>query len=136
MAYSSSGELPIRTESDIVAVRKAIRNAAQAIGFTATDSTRIVTAVSELCRNVYKYAGEGKMLWKSLGRNGDAGIEIVFQDNGPGIENIDLAMTPGYTTSKGLGLGLPGAKRLMDEMRLRSDATAGTTIKVIKWKRA
>jgi serine/threonine-protein kinase RsbT len=76
------------------------------------------------------------MLWKSLGRNGDAGIEIVFQDNGPGIENIDLAMTPGYTTSKGLGLGLPGAKRLMDEMRLRSDATAGTTIKVIKWKRA
>lgn len=128
------GELFIRSESDIVAARKAIRNTAGRIGFRATDVTRIVTAVSELARNVFRYAGSGAMRWRILNSRDSVGLELVFEDHGPGIADIELAMTGGHTTSGGLGLGLPGARRLMDEMEIQSQAGQGTTVTVRKWR--
>lgn len=135
MESRTDHSVEIRAESDIVTVRKTIRNAAQGLGFSATDNTRIVTAVSELCRNVYKYAGKGVMRWRTLSANGAVGLEILFEDNGPGIEDIEQVMVPGFTTSKGLGLGLPGARRLMDEMSIQSEPDRLTTVRVVKWVR-
>jgi serine/threonine-protein kinase RsbT len=135
MPTEAENTVLIKAEGDIVAVRKAIRSAAQELGFSTTDNTRIVTAASELCRNTYKYAGEGVMRWRALNSGGPVGIEIVFEDCGPGIADIDQAMRPGFTTGKGLGLGLPGAKRLMDEMKVTSEPGRGTTVSVVKWMR-
>jgi serine/threonine-protein kinase RsbT len=122
----------IDTEYDIVMARKSVREAAVALGFGVTDVTRIVTAASELTRNIYVYAGSGIMRWHPI--NGNAtGLELVFEDNGPGIADVSQAMQPGYTTGKGLGMGLPGSKRLMDEMDVHSEIGQGTTIRIRKW---
>lgn len=126
-------EIGIREEGDIVLVRKKIRQAASDMGFGGTDITRIVTAASELARNIFKYAGTGDVTVGSAYHNGREGIQILFVDQGPGIENVEMAQTPGYTTAKGLGMGLPGARRLMDEMEIRSVPGEGTRIMVIKW---
>ncbi|TAN53142.1 MAG: anti-sigma regulatory factor [Methylococcaceae bacterium] len=136
MEGPTSGELPIKTESDIVACRKAIRECATSAGFGVTDVTRIVTAVSELARNVYVHADHGIMRWSFHAQPGKIGIELVFQDQGQGIDNVDQAMLPGYSTAKSMGMGLPGVKRLMDEMEVTSEVGAGTTVKVRKWARA
>lgn len=129
------GELRIKSETDIVLARKAIRDAATALGFGITDVTRIVTAASELTRNIYQYAGSGIMRWRTLTQGSSVGLELVFLDQGPGISDIAQAMEMGYSSSKGLGLGLPGAKRLMDEMTLQSEPGKGTTVEVKKWLR-
>jgi serine/threonine-protein kinase RsbT len=129
------GEFHIGSEGDIVMARKAVRNAAAALGFGITDVTRIVTAASELTRNIYHYAGSGIMRWRSLSRDARVGLELTFEDNGPGISDVTRAMEPGFSTSKGLGLGLPGAKRLMDEMTVQSQVGKGTTVEVRKWLR-
>lgn len=123
----------IESESDIVAVRKVVRQAAAALGFGVTDVTRIVTAASELARNVFHYAVKGTMELSAQQFNGTVGLSLLFVDNGPGMSNIEEAMEMGYTTRGGLGLGLPGAKRLMDEMEIRSEIGNGTTVKVTKW---
>jgi serine/threonine-protein kinase RsbT len=123
----------IESESDIVTARKAARDAAQALGFGVTDVTRIVTATSELARNIFLYAGSGTMLWRRLNEGDSVGIELTFEDNGPGIADIEQAMEIGYSTSGGLGMGLPGARRLMDEMKIESRVDKGTTVTVIKW---
>ncbi len=128
------GEMPIDTENDIVMARKSVREAAVSLGFGVTDVTRIVTAASELTRNIYVYAGSGIMRWQSINEN-NLGLELVFEDHGPGITDITLAMEPGYTTGKGLGMGLPGTKRLMDEMEIMSEIGKGTTICIRKWLR-
>ncbi len=126
------GEMVIDNENDIVMARKSVREAAVALGFGVTDVTRIVTAASELTRNIYVYAGSGVMRWHTL--NGNAtGLELVFEDHGPGIADVSLAMQPGYTTGKGLGMGLPGSKRLMDEMDVHSEIGKGTIIRIRKW---
>jgi len=138
----TEGELTIKTESDIVAARRTIREAAVQLGFTLTDVTRIVTAASELARNVFKYAGEGVMRWRALDITPDVpgparrapGLELQFVDKGPGIADIHLAMQEGYSSSKGLGLGLPGVKRLMDEMDIQSTLGQGTTVTLKKWR--
>lgn len=130
------GEIPIQTESDIVACRKVIRDIATAAGFGVTDVTRIVTSVSELARNVYVHAEQGVMRWVILHQPGKIGIELIFSDHGKGIADVDQAMTPGYTTSKSMGMGLPGVKRLMDEMDIMSEVGVGTTVKTRKWARA
>ena len=135
MNEASRGEFHIGSESDIVTARRLVRNAATALGFGITDVTRIVTAASELTRNIYLYAGSGIMRWQSLGGNGGVGLELIFEDNGPGIHDVAKAMESGYSTSKGLGLGLPGAKRLMDEMTVQSQAGRGTLVRVCKWLR-
>lgn len=123
----------IRTEGDIVTVRKAVRNAAEALGFGITNITRIVTAASELARNIYLYAGSGTVECRRLDTSGNIGIELKFEDSGPGIANIEQVMQGGYSTSGGLGLGLAGAKRLMDEMEIKSEVDKGTTVTVRKW---
>ena len=130
----TQGEITIKTEGDIVAARRSVREAAMQAGFTATDVTRIVTAASELARNVFKYAGEGIMRWRGLEAGANPGLELQFVDHGPGIADINMAMQEGYSTSKGLGLGLPGVKRLMDEMEIQSAVGHGTTIILKKWR--
>ncbi len=129
------GEVPIHRESDIVLVRRAAREAAGSIGFGLTDQTRIVTASSELARNIFKYAGSGLMRWSRVERPGQLGIELQFVDQGPGIPDVSLALQEGYSTGDGLGMGLPGAKRLMDEMEIRSAAGQGVTVILKKWRK-
>ncbi len=128
-------ELNIGSEGDLVTARKAVRDAATALGFGITDVTRIVTAASELTRNIYQYAGSGTIRWQTLNAEGRVGIELTFEDHGPGIPDLAKAMESGFTTGKGLGLGLPGAKRLMDEMTIESHLGKGTTVQVRKWLR-
>jgi serine/threonine-protein kinase RsbT len=131
----NQGEFRIESENDIVMARKVVRDAASALGFGITDVTRIVTAASELTRNIYHYAKRGVMRWRSLNDNGCKGLELTFEDNGPGIPDIEKAMEVGFTSGNGLGLGLPGAKRLMDEMKIESTVGNGTTVVVHKWLR-
>jgi serine/threonine-protein kinase RsbT len=129
------GEVLIETEEDIVRARTMARDAASVLGFGLTDVTRIVTATSELARNIYRFAGGGIVKWRSVYNSGKAGIELLFEDRGPGIPDIDKAMEPGYSTVGGLGMGLPGSKRLMDEMSVRSVVGEGTRVMVRKWTR-
>lgn len=135
MSTLPQGKLRISSEDDIVMARRAVREAATDLSFGITDVTRIVTAASEMARNVFLYAGSGVMRWSGLEHNGGAGIELTFEDHGPGIADVEQAMQPGYGTGQGLGLGLPGAKRLMDEMEIRSKVGDGTTVTLRKWLR-
>ena len=130
------GEFRIESESDIVTARRLVREAAVALGFGISDVTRIVTAASELTRNIYHYAGRGVMCWRTLSQGGRAGLELTFQDEGPGIPDVAQAMEVGFSTGKGMGLGLPGAKRLMDEMSIESRLGQGTAVRVRKWLKA
>lgn len=120
---------------DIVNARRFVRDAATSLGFGITDITRIVTAASELSRNIYQYAGSGVMRWRVLEKNAVHGLELIFEDHGPGIADIEKAMEMGYTTGRGLGLGLPGAKRLMDELSIESTIGRGTKIETRKWRK-
>ena len=133
MSGKRNGSVCIDEEFDIVTVRKAVREASMAIGFEGTDVTRIVTASSELARNVFHFAGSGKMRWHELKADRRAGIELTFEDKGPGIANIKQAKEMGYSTGKGLGMGVPGAERLMGEMEIQSKVGEGTTVTVRKW---
>jgi serine/threonine-protein kinase RsbT len=108
MNASPQGEVSIKAESDIVVARRTVREAAAQAGFTVTDVTRIVTAASELARNVFKYAGEGVMRWRQVENDSQPGLELKFVDHGPGIPDVNLAMQEGFSTSNGLGMGLPG----------------------------
>jgi serine/threonine-protein kinase RsbT len=124
----------IRSDLDIVIARTMARDAAKSLGFGAIDQARIATAVSELARNIFLYAGTGNVTVREVEKPGRKGIEIVCEDQGPGIPNIDLVMQDGYSTSRGMGMGLPGAKRLMDEFNIRSQEGVGTTITCRKWR--
>ncbi len=136
MSAGFEGETRIETEGDIVTVRRTVREVTTRLGFGLTDTTRIVTAASELARNVFRFAGSGLMRWRLLDRGGRAGVELTFEDHGPGISNVEQAMQEGYSTAGGLGLGLPGTRRLMDEMEIHSQAGLGTTVTVRKWKKS
>jgi len=133
MIQTQQGEFHIGSESDIVLARKLVRDFATELGFSLTDVTRIVTAASELTRNIYHYAGSGLMRWRPLSEGGHAGLELIFEDQGPGIPDVDKALEAGFSTGKGLGLGLPGSKRLMDEMTIESHLGQGTVVGVRKW---
>ena len=128
----------ITKERDIVSARQQARRMATDLGFGALDQSRIATAVSELVRNVVRYAtdGKGDVMIRELanGANG-AGIEIVVADEGPGIVDLRLVMTDGYTSGQGMGLGLPGTKRLMDDMTIESEVGRGTVVTIRKWRR-
>jgi serine/threonine-protein kinase RsbT len=132
---SLSGEVAIRAEGDIVTARRAVRDAATHFGFAQSDTARIVTAASELARNIYRYAGQGIMRWSKVERAELSGIQLQFVDHGPGIVDIKRALGGGYSTGGGLGLGLPGAKRLSDEMDVESSPGRGTTVTLRKWRR-
>jgi serine/threonine-protein kinase RsbT len=135
MIDALQGEVSIEDESHIITVRKSVREVATRLGFGLTDVTRIITAASELARNIYTYAGTGEMHWRVLDNGINVGIELIFVDHGPGIADIDQVMQEGYSTSGGLGMGLPGSKRLMDEFEIQSSAGLGTTVTVRKWKK-
>jgi serine/threonine-protein kinase RsbT len=123
----------IRSDGDIVTARQQGRSLAAAIGFTATDATLIATAISELARNIVMYAGQGEVIICSVEISHRKSIVIVARDNGPGIRSIEDVLRDGYSTSGGLGLGLPGVKRLMDEFAIESELGQGTMVTVKKW---
>jgi serine/threonine-protein kinase RsbT len=130
--------LPISGEDDIVAARQAAREQARRLGFGVVDQSRIATAVSELARNIVRYAtgSRGEVAIQTLADDGVRhGIEIVVRDEGPGIADIDMALSEGFTSGPGLGMGLPGARRLMDEMEIDSAPGRGTTVVIRKWRR-
>ena len=135
MNAEHGGEVRIHSESDIVQTRRTVRTAATQLGFGITDVTRIVTAASELARNVFLYAGSGTMRWQALDVGSRIGIELTFEDRGPGISDLEQAMEAGYTSGGGLGMGLPGAKRLMDEFEIASEVGKGTIVTAKKWHR-
>jgi serine/threonine-protein kinase RsbT len=124
----------IENELDIVAARRCAKEVAKELGFSTVDQVRIATAISELARNIVLYAKEGSIVVRALCEGERKGLEILVADKGPGIPNIELAMTDGYSTSGGLGAGLPGARRLMDTFRVDSQLGQGTTIVARKWK--
>jgi len=136
MSRPPEGEIPLETEGDIVVARRTVREIASQLGFGPTDVTRIVTAASELARNVFQYAGKGKMQWRNIESSGPSGLELRFLDQGPGIADVNLALQEGYSTGEGLGLGLPGAKRLMDEMEIQTTPGQGTKVTVKKWRKS
>jgi len=134
MPVPRSESLPLVSEQDIVTVRQTIRKVAQQIGFSIVDQTKIVTAASELVRNAVVYGGGGSVEWEMLAENGKQGLQLTVSDNGPGIADLSLAMKDGWSSGSGLGLGLPGAKRLVNDFKITSQPGSGTTVTVIRWK--
>ena len=133
---SASQTIAISTDADIIAARQAVRQLAVQLGFGGMDQSRIATAVSELARNVLRYAtdGSGDVCIGQIHDTAErVGIEVVVRDSGPGIADIERAMQQGFSSGKGLGLGLSGTKRLMDEMVLQSEPGKGTTVTIRKW---
>jgi serine/threonine-protein kinase RsbT len=131
---AKSESLPLVSEQDIVAARQAIRKAAQQIGFGVVDQTKIVTAASELARNALVYGGGGILTWELISEEGRLGLRLTVSDKGPGIKDLALAMRDGWTSGTGLGLGLPGAKRLVNQFDITSKPGLGTTVIVTRWK--
>ena len=127
--------VPIVRDADIVAARQAGRHLAQSVGFGGSDLTLIATAISEVARNIVSYAERGEVRLSAAIRDGLRGILVVARDEGPGIPDIELAMQDGYSTGRSLGLGLPGARRLMDEFEIISEVGRGTTVTMRKWVR-
>lgn len=125
---------PLRTEDDVVRARQAVRAWAVELGFSLVDQTKLVTAASELARNTVVYGGGGAMGMEVLEDGARTGFRLVFHDTGPGIPDPDRALKDGYTTGGGLGLGLGGAKRLVNEFAIQSAPGEGTRITVVKWK--
>lgn len=125
----------IRADSDIVTARQRARELAANLGFSASQQVEVATAISEIARNILKYAGEGEVEVEGAEDRGRRGIVVVARDRGPGIRDVAVAMRDGYTTGGGLGLGLPGARRLMDEFEIASGVGEGTTVTMRKWAR-
>jgi serine/threonine-protein kinase RsbT len=126
--------MPVRSDGDVVLARQTVRRWAVEAGFTLVDQTKIVTAASELARNTVIYGKGGTMRLELLQDGGRRGLRLVFEDNGPGIADVRLALQDGYTTGTGLGMGLGGAKRLVSEFDLVSKVGEGTKITVTRWK--
>lgn len=127
--------IPIRSESDIVLARQNGRSIAVEAGFSGSDLTVIATAISEVARNIVTYAKKGEIQISPVSDMGKTGLLIIASDEGPGIADISLALQDGYSTSRSLGLGLPGVRRLMDEFSIDSEVGKGTTVTLKKWKR-
>ena len=134
MPTALQGEAPLRSEHDIVLARQTVRKLTQELGFSLVDQTKMVTAASELARNAYIYGRGGTLLWEIVERDARRGLKLRFADEGPGIPNMDLAMTDGWTSGKGLGMGLGGARRLVNDFEIDSKVGAGTRVTIIRWK--
>jgi len=133
MSASTKGEAPLRSEHDIVLARQQVRRLTQELKFSLVDQTKMVTAASELARNAVVYGGGGTMEWEILSGDGRRGLKLRFADEGPGIPNLDLAMTDGWTSGKGLGMGLTGTKRLVNEFDIDTKVGAGTRVTIARW---
>jgi serine/threonine-protein kinase RsbT len=134
MAPLKADTLPIRSEGDVVAVRQVTRAWAAELGFSLVDQTKVVTAASELARNTLIHGGGGSVRIESLAEGIRKGLRLSFEDQGPGIPDLDLALKDGYTTGGGLGLGLSGSKRLMSDFSIDSRVGEGTKVTVTKWR--
>ena len=134
MTETTKGESPLRSEHDIVRARQQVRKLTQELQFSLVDQTKLVTAASELARNAYIYGGGGVMHWEVVTREGRQAVRLAFVDEGPGIPDMDLAMTDGWTSGHGLGMGLTGAKRLVNEFEIESKVGAGTRVTITRWK--
>ena len=126
--------MQILKEQDVVPFRNRVREYAAKIGMSLVNQTKLITAASELVRNMLKYAGGGDVLIEVISEGRDNGIRLTFDDKGPGIKDIALAMKDGFSTGKSLGIGLPGTKRLVSEFDIKSSVGEGTRISIIKWK--
>jgi serine/threonine-protein kinase RsbT len=126
--------LPARSEEDVVRVRQAVRQRAADAGFSLIDQTKVVTAASELARNTLVHGGGGEVRLQLIQEGSRRGLRLVFEDKGPGIPDVTLAMRDGYTTGNGLGLGLSGARRLMPEFAVESQPGSGTRVTIAKWR--
>jgi serine/threonine-protein kinase RsbT len=130
----SSGELPLKNEHDIVLGRQTVRRLAQEQTFSLVDQTKLVTAASELARNALIYGGGGTLKWEVLRDGTKGGVRLTFEDAGPGIPNLELALTDGWSSGSGMGLGLTGARRLVNEFDIQSTVGSGTRVTVTRWK--
>ncbi|HUQ08823.1 MAG TPA: anti-sigma regulatory factor [Steroidobacteraceae bacterium] len=131
---TTSGESPLKSEHDIVMARQLVRKLSQELGFSLVDQTKMVTAASELARNAYTYGRGGTMHWEKLSTAERVGLKLLFADEGPGIPNLSLAMTDGWTSGHGLGMGLTGAKRLVNEFDIDTKVGGGTRVTIARWK--
>jgi serine/threonine-protein kinase RsbT len=130
---ATNGEAPLRSEHDIVLARQLVRRLTQELGFSLVDQTKMVTAASELARNALIYGRGGTMHWeKTEGER--RGLKLLFADEGPGIPDLDLAMTDGWTSGTGLGMGLTGAKRLVNDFSIDTKVGGGTRVTITRWK--
>lgn len=130
-----STTIPLRTDEDVVQLRRQVRERALAIKLSLVDQTKLVTAASELARNTIKYGGGGEVLLEQLDDGMREGVALLFIDGGPGIADLDLALTDGYTSGNGLGLGLSGSRRMVDEFEIDTRVGEGMAVSVAKWKR-
>ncbi len=133
-ASAPDAEIPVQNQNDIVMVRQAVRSHVVTLGFSLVDQTKMVTAASELARNTLEYGGGGTVRMEVLEAEARKGLRLTFTDSGPGIADIALALTDGYTTGSGMGLGLSGAKRLVNEFEIDSQPGKGTRVVVTRWK--
>jgi serine/threonine-protein kinase RsbT len=134
MAVLRDELIGLRSMDDVVKARQLVRDCAIFMGFTLVDQTKLVTAASELARNTLVHGGGGEMRLQALNDGPRRGVRAVFADTGPGIPNVELAMKDGYSTRGGLGLGLSGAKRLVNEFAIESKPGTGTTVSILRWK--
>lgn len=134
ITITSNEEIIIVREQDVVPLRNRVRDYGAKLGMSILNQTKLITATSELVRNLLKYGGGGKVIVESVSNGRDNGMRLTFIDQGPGIADISLAMKDGFSTGRSLGLGLPGTKRLVNEFDLHSELGVGTTVTIIKWK--
>jgi serine/threonine-protein kinase RsbT len=134
MTVTKSDKLPIRTEQDIVMVRQMVRKLSQGSAFSLVDQTKMVTAASELARNALVHGGGGELEWQLITDGFRHGVRLAFSDQGPGIANLELAMMDGWTSGSGLGMGLSGSKRLVNEFEIHSQPGQGTRVVITRWK--
>ena len=130
----TNGEAPLRSEHDIVLARQLVRKLTQELGFSLVDQTKMVTAASELARNALIYGRGGTMIWEKTSDSERRGLKLLFADEGPGIPDLSLAMTDGWTSGTGLGMGLTGAKRLVNDFNIDTKVGGGTRVTIVRWK--
>lgn len=134
MTVSKTDRLEIRSSDDVVLVRQAVRRWSSDLGFSLVDQTKMITAASELARNTIDYGGGGVVDLEMLEEGSRKGLRLVFADEGPGIADVELALTDGYTSGGGMGLGLSGSKRLVNDFEITSRVGAGTRVAITRWK--
>ncbi len=134
MTSQANGAAPLRSEHDIVIARQVVRRLTQEMGFSLVDQTKMVTAASELARNALVYGRGGVMNWEKIDGIERRGLKLLFADEGPGIPDLKLALTDGWTSGSGLGMGLSGAKRLVNEFDIDTKVGGGTRVTIVRWK--
>jgi len=134
LEHDRSGQMPLQNEQQIVATGQTVRSLCQMLKFSLVDQTKMITAASELSRNTLIHGKGGHMNWAIIEVNGKQALQLIFEDTGPGIKDLKMAMTDGFTTGMGMGLGLPGSKRLVNDFKIETELGQGTRVSITKWK--